>query len=116
MTTLPANPGNASAPAPAPATAAAARPRRRRAMAVNLSAYGEPMLWLTGGALAVCVVMIVGLLLLVIRMGLVTFWPSPVVQLTLEDGTVLMGEVTRTDRFQPGEATLASMAPATSCR
>lgn len=111
MTTLPANPGNA--PASAPTSAAAARPRRRRAMAVNLSAYGEPMLWLTGGALAVCVVMIVGLLLLVIRMGLVTFWPAPVVQLTLEDGTVLMGEVTRTERFQPGEATLESMAPAT---
>ena len=81
--------------------------RRRRAMSVNLAAYGEPMLWLTGGALAVCVAMIVGLLVLVVRMGTGTFWPSPVVQVTLDDGTVLMGEITRTDSFEPSEAALA---------
>jgi ABC-type phosphate transport system permease subunit len=93
--------------------AAAAETRRRRVMTVNLSAYGEPMLWLTGGALAVCVAMIAGLLLLVIRMGMGTFWPSPLVKVTLDDGTVLMGEITRTDRFSPPEGGLAGFAPET---
>lgn len=53
------------------------------------------MVWLTGGALAVCVVMIVGLLGLVLYQGLSTFWPHPVVQMDLADGSAVMGEVTR---------------------
>ncbi|RMF92652.1 MAG: hypothetical protein D6741_14655, partial [Planctomycetota bacterium] len=36
---------------------------------VTLSAYGEPMLWLTGGALALCIVMVVGLLGFVFYQG-----------------------------------------------
>ncbi len=106
MTSLPARTG--AVPADAAPDA-----RRTRAMNVNLAAYGEPMLWLTGGALAICVAMIVGLLVLVVRMGLGTFWPAPVAQLTLDDGTVLMGEITRTDEFEPSEAALAGFDPET---
>lgn len=95
---------------------AATDKRRRRVTTVNLSAYGEPMLWLTGGALAVSVAMIVGLLLLVIRMGMGTFWPAPLVKVTLDDGTVLMGEITRTDRFSPPEGGLDGFAPDTQAR
>ncbi len=36
------------------------------------------MLWLAGGALAVALTMIVGLLVLVLYQGLRTFWPQPV--------------------------------------
>jgi ABC-type phosphate transport system permease subunit len=66
------------------------------------------MLWLSGGSLIVCVAMIVGLLLLVLWMGLVTFWPRPMERVTLYDGRVVLGEVTRTETFEPSEATLAA--------
>ena len=50
---------------------------RRRRAASSLLAAGEPMLWLTGGALALCLVMIVALLALVLWRGGSTFWPTP---------------------------------------
>ena len=55
---------------------------------------GEPFIWLTGGALALSLVMVAGLVLLVMANGLGFFWPSPVVRFTLSDGTVVMGQVT----------------------
>ncbi len=61
----------------------------------SLLARGEPAVWLTGGALAVCCVMIVGLLALVVWQGARTFWPRPVVEYVLHDGTRVMGQVTR---------------------
>jgi phosphate transport system permease protein len=78
-------------------TAAAGRPPRRgrRARRTSLSAHGEPLVWLTGGALTLSVLMILGLLALVLVQGARTFWPSPLVQVTTEDGRVLLGEVTR---------------------
>jgi len=76
------------------------RPKRRTA---SLFAHGEPMVWLTGGALAICVLMIGGLLLLIVINGLITFWPTPVVKLKLKDGTVVMGEVTRSQTYEPGK-------------
>jgi phosphate transport system permease protein len=63
------------------------------------------MVWLTGGALATALAMIVGLLILVVYEGLQTFWPRALVQLKfLEPSggeTTLLGEVTRTERFRP---------------
>jgi len=47
---------------------------------------GEVFIWLTGAALAACLLMIVGIVLLVASRGLVVFWPRPLVELTLEDG------------------------------
>ena len=72
--------------------------RRRRS---SLFSHGEPMVWLTGGALVLSVLMVLGLLVLVITEGLATFWPGAVVSLTLEDGRVLMGEVNRVEE-DPG--------------
>jgi len=69
-----------------------------------LAAHGEPMVWLTGGALAIAVAMIVGLLVLVASQGLSTFTPEPVVQYTLHDGRVFMGEVTRRETGEGGLA------------
>ncbi len=59
------------------------------------------MVWLTGGALVLSVLMVVGLLGLVTVQGIATFWPGPLVQLTMQDGRVLMGEINRVEE-DPG--------------
>ena len=53
------------------------RPRRLRSAHASLSAHGEPWVWLTGGALALAIVMITGLLLFIAVRGASTFWPAP---------------------------------------
>lgn len=55
------------------------------------SAVGEPMVWLTGGALVLCLVMIGALAAMVVVSGSKTFWPAPIERLTLSDGSVVMG-------------------------
>lgn len=47
---------------------------------------GTVFIWLTGAALAACLLMIVGLVVLVASRGLVAFWPDRLVELTLKDG------------------------------
>ncbi len=56
---------------------------------------GDPFIWLTGGALALNLLLVAGLVLLVLLNGLGFFWPSPIVRLTLSDGKELLGQVTR---------------------
>jgi phosphate transport system permease protein len=51
------------------------------------------MIWLTGSALGVCILMIAGLILVILVNGLSFFWPSELERLTLEDGSVYLGEV-----------------------
>jgi phosphate transport system permease protein len=85
-----------SAPAPAP-------PARAEPARVPLASFGEPKVWLTGGALALCVMMIAGLLALVLYQGLATFWPGPVTRAVLKDGRTVMGEITRVESFRPVE-------------
>ena len=79
------------------------RKERRRAgkarPGVSMLAQGEPMVWLSGGALAMCLVMILGLLGLCLWYGMGTFWPTPIYQIELIDGTVHEGEVTRYEEF-----------------
>ena len=73
-------------------------PRRKRSRA-SLFSQGEPMVWLTGGGLVISLLMIVGLLLLVLYQGMGTFWPSDLPRFVTVDGQVVMGEVTRTERY-----------------
>jgi phosphate transport system permease protein len=73
--------------------------RRRSA----LFARGEPMVWLTGGALMLSLCMIVGLLVLVLIQGMSTFWPTEVVRIETTDGKIRMGEVTRAENFEPAD-------------
>jgi phosphate transport system permease protein len=47
---------------------------------------GGPLIWLTGGALAACLLMIVGLILVVVPRALRAFWPERLVEVTLTDG------------------------------
>ncbi|MFG0287905.1 MAG: phosphate ABC transporter permease PstA [Rhodopirellula sp. JB044] len=68
----------------------------------SLAARSEPMLWLHGGALVICVVMIIGLLLLVLYQGATTFWPVAITQVRTLDGDTVLGEVTRNDRYHLG--------------
>jgi phosphate transport system permease protein len=67
------------------------------------------MIWLTGGALALSLTMIGGLLALVLWFGLRTFWPQDFVRVELHDGRVLMGEVAESERWTPGPEQLAEL-------
>ena len=84
---------------------------RPRGSAGSFLAAGEPMLWLTGGALTVCIVMIVGLLLLVIHQGVATFWPAPVVKMNTFEDRTYMGEITREEAFRPSQAVFDALKP-----
>lgn len=81
--------------------------QRRPKSVSSLSAQGEPMIWLTGGALAVALAMIGGLLSYIVWQGLSTFWPVPVIRVELRDGHVLMGEFVRRETFQTGQGAKA---------
>ncbi len=65
---------------------------------------GDHLIWLTGSALAACILMIVGLIVVILVNGLGFFWPAPLVKLTLKDGGVFLGElVTREPIPNPGQ-------------
>ncbi len=82
---------------------------RVRNLAWTLASYGEPILWLTGGALAMATAMIVGLLGYIAYQGVVAFWPGRVVELRLLDGRVLWGEIARAERYVPGRDVLEGL-------
>ncbi len=75
----------------------------------DLSARGEPMTWLLGGALALGCTMIIGFLLLVLWNGIVTFWPKQVEVVTLTDGQVVAGEPFRTEEYRLGAEQLKDL-------
>lgn len=57
---------------------------------------GAPYVWLTAGAVSMCLLMVFGLLGLIASRGLVHFWPKPIVeyQVTIEgQSSVLLGEI-----------------------
>jgi len=56
---------------------------------------GDHLVWLTGSALGMCLVMILGMLLVILTNGLGIFWPAALEQVKLKDGTLLAGELTQ---------------------
>ena len=54
---------------------------------------GQSFTWLCAGALAVNLLLALGLLLLIGVSGLGTFWQQPLVLFTLSDGTQVLGEI-----------------------
>ena len=85
--------------------------RHVRKPGLSILAQGEPTLWLCGGALAVCLLMIVGLVALVLWFGLGTFWPGPLIQVRLRDNTALLGEVTRSERYRLSPQAIDNLNP-----
>ena len=64
---------------------------------------GDSAIWLAGSGLGVCLIMIGGMIALILSNGLGFFWPKPLSELKLTDGTVLMGEVTNREPIpRPG--------------
>jgi len=55
---------------------------------------GTLFVWLCGAGLAAALLMIGGLLLLIMMNGLGYFWPKDLVELTLQDGTLVVGQLT----------------------
>jgi len=53
---------------------------------------GNPFIWLTGTALALCLLMIVGLISIIIANGVGVFWVEDLVRLHLKDGGMIMGQ------------------------
>ena len=68
-----------------------ARSSLRRVAGTDLSARGEPALWMLGGALA--------------------FWPLPIEVVRLTDGSVIAGEPRRTEEFRPAASEVEGLAP-----
>jgi phosphate transport system permease protein len=62
---------------------------------------GSPWIWLNGGAVAICMLMVLGLLGLIAARGFGHFWPADIMQTTVTemDGSkqIIMGEVVRAE-------------------
>ncbi len=66
---------------------------------------GEPFIWLTGGALALALLLVTGLVLLIVVNGAGFFWPAAVARVTLTDGSTLTGALVEREVVpgKPGE-------------
>ena len=66
---------------------------------------GEPFIWLTGGALALALLMVAGLIGLILYNGLGFFWPAVVEEVRLRDGTTVTGQVVEREAIpgRPGQ-------------
>jgi phosphate transport system permease protein len=66
---------------------------------------GDPAIWFAGSGLGVCLLMIAGMIAVILVNGLGFFWPRPLVQVTLSDGEVLVGEIVNREAIpRPGTA------------
>ncbi|MFO0948414.1 MAG: phosphate ABC transporter permease PstA [Planctomycetota bacterium] len=86
---------------------------RSQRIRTALQAHGEPMVWLTGGALGISLAMIVGLLALVVMEGTATFWPRPVLEIKTIDGEVYLGELSKRETFHDEPVNSNARASAT---
>jgi phosphate transport system permease protein len=55
---------------------------------------GDAFIWLTGGALGVSLLMVIGLVALIMVNGLGFFWPKAVYEFTTDDGRTVIGQIT----------------------
>jgi len=76
---------------------------------VPLYAHGTPFLWLMGGMLGLSLVMVVGILILVLIVGSLTFWPLKIVQYETLDGKTHLGEVTRVETYKPSQEQVSEL-------
>lgn len=97
---------------PPPPLSSDAEPAKREVFHLRrtpLSGRGEPMVWLMGAGLGLCVLLIVGLLGVILVNGLATFWPRPIERITLTEGTQLFGIEVARESYQPDERVLAEI-------
>ena len=66
---------------------------------------GSLFIWLCGGALGLSLLMIGGLLVLIMINGMGYFWPKDLIQFTLKDGSVVLGEWVATETIPDFEST-----------
>src|SRR5687768_9822038 len=66
---------------------------RRGGPARHQRQRGDSAIWLAGSGLGICLLMIAGMIALILTNGLGFFWPGPLVQLTLSDGSKVLGEI-----------------------
>ena len=59
----------------------------------KMIASGDLFVWASGAGLAVALLMVLGLLLLIAANGMGFFWTGDIIELTLKDGTRVMGTV-----------------------
>jgi phosphate transport system permease protein len=64
---------------------------------------GEPFIWLSGGALALALIMVAGLIGIILQNALGFFWPAGIARLRLADGKELTGQIVERERV-PGLA------------
>ncbi len=65
---------------------------------------GSLYIWLCGGALGLSLLMIGGLLILIMINGMGYFWPKDLIQFTLKDGSVVLGEWVATETIPESES------------
>jgi phosphate transport system permease protein len=99
MTAPTSDPRTAEPSAPAPEARRRPRPKKR----TSLLSHGQPMMWLLGGSLVICLTMIVGLLLLVFLQGAATFWPGPLIEVRTVGGATYLGDVVREEDYRPAD-------------
>jgi phosphate transport system permease protein len=75
----------------------------------DFKARGEPFLWGLGGVLALGILMIIGFVVLIVYNGVLTFLPKPIEKVVLKDGSVIAGELTRSDLYRPGPEVLKGL-------
>ena len=93
----------------APKSDSSPKTKAKRRGGANVIVRGEPLRWLMGSSLTLCVLMIVGLIGLIVFQGASTFWPKPIVEVELTGGAKLMGAVSRSERFTPDESLLTTL-------
>lgn len=60
----------------------------------NFLRSGDPFIWLTGGALAFSLIMIISLIMIVAINALGFFWPQNLILVQLQDGSQALGQIT----------------------
>ena len=94
------------------ALAPAVRTIARRHAKSDLSAHGEPFVWIMGAALVAGLAMIVGFLALILYVGASTFWPQAIVVVETTDGKTIAGEAFRSETYRPSAEQLAAKSEA----
>jgi phosphate transport system permease protein len=91
-------------------------PPVRRRIGSDLSARGEPYVWMMGAALVIGLGMIMGLLGYVFYVGAVTFWPQNVATVSTLDGRTIAGEVFRSENYKVPSAVLETLPEETKAK